>query len=129
MFIKKLTQRYSLWVARGLSLLGIIGALPLVLLQWQTGVACPDIVTGLPACYVVAGGFGLLLVLSLIRSRSNFALGIALAGVLFAGFATTQNLLFGAVCPVTSLGIPQCYIAFTLFLGISLSFFLTKKSF
>lgn len=112
--------KVRVWLVRILALLGFWGGFLLSLEEWRTNTACPDIVAGVPACYVVTGLFLFIMIGSMWFQHAKSVLLVSLVGTAFAGFATTQNILYGNVCPVTSFGMPQCYLAVSLFLTISL---------
>lgn len=108
--------------------IGAIGGFQLAYQEWLTGTACPDMLPGVPACYFIAFIFALILIASF-TLRLRWLLWLAsLIGVAFSGYATIQNLIQGGVCPMTSAGIPLCYVAVTLFGSISLSLLVQRKT-
>lgn len=94
---------------------GLLGGGLLSYQEWQTDVACPDLITGVPACFVATGLFVVILLGTLHQRLLLLASAASVGGLLLSGPATGLDLLHGNVCPVTSTGVPMCYIAFSLF--------------
>ena len=85
--MSKLLQNYKLWGLRILAAFGFFGALELSYREWQTGTACPDIWPGLPACYVVALLFALILLVSFMKNMRWLAGSASVVGLAFAGYS------------------------------------------
>lgn len=122
------------WFRATLSLIGLLGAISLSWDHYLSGEACPII--GVPVCYVIALVFaGLCLGAFLEKQRNIFSYlfwGCLVIGLGISTIAAFGQLAGSAHCPLTSVGIPMCYLAWSLFfliflISIILSF-MAKKS-
>ena len=119
-------KEINIWFYRILALVGFLGAVSLSYQQFLTGKSCPVLYV-LPACYLITFVFLGLLVISFIRFP-KLTSTIVVFGVAFSGYATFGNFTHLHSCPLTSTGIPVCYIAFIIFclMGIIYRFSLSK---
>ena len=95
------------------------GALSLSIKQYETGIACPVLI--IPVCYLITGIFGTIFVATLFHkkawSRVLFLLALGI-GLLISTLATFSNLLSWSACPLTTGGIPMCYLAWGSFIAL-----------
>lgn len=108
-----------------LTVIGLLGVIPLVRSQLAYGDICPTIIS-IPACYIILGCL-IFIIFHLFRlakwGRRLFWIGTLIA-LAIATFGSISNMTGYAECPKTEGGTPMCYISFLLFLGITvLGFF------
>lgn len=107
--------------------IGLYGAINLSYITVTGGASCPT-VFGLPACYIVALAYGLMLLAFFrkIHSWSSYmfisGLGIAVS---FALPASLIELFRAGTCPSSSSGLPLCYLSLALCLLIMITWFFT----
>ena len=85
----------------------------LSLAEWSSGGACPSL-AGVPACYVVAVAYLLVLLSALINKAPLYRrLFIAGAGIVLslAAMGSFTQVMGIAECPKTASGLPMCYIS------------------
>lgn len=91
---------------------------------------CPDIVMGIPACYVVLLAYlSMMIVTYLKRSRiSNLLFGLGWLVVFgFAVLGSAAEFMQGHVCPRLGENIPLCYASLFLSIVIIASHLLLKR--
>jgi hypothetical protein len=111
-----------------ISALGFWGATRLSIDEWGTAGSCPDI--GVPACYLVAIAYFLILVSCLNLNKSYYrklfftgitvVLGLAVVG----SFRQATGM---AQCPETGSGFPMCYISLSMAMAITIAFVVRDK--
>ena len=111
-----------------ISALGFWGATSLSIEEWGTAGSCPDI--GVPACYLVAVAYFLILVSCINLAKSTYrklfftgvtvVLGLAVVG----SFRQAMGM---AQCPQTGSGFPMCYISLSMALAITIAFFVKDR--
>jgi hypothetical protein len=100
-----------------LSLCGIAIALILFAAHISGTAECPNLF-GVPACFVVATGYFLVLISAgCVRYTKRVLFLVGLVPVLaLAALASTMELVQGSICPSAYGGLPLCYVS----LGLSL---------
>lgn len=111
----------TLFFQFGLIFFGLWGAASLSYQQFLTGEACPTIIV--PVCYVIGLVFLiLLLTFKLQNTLAKFVFSLVLGlGLLVSGFASLSQFWGWGSCPLTTEGIPMCYLALTLFSSLFLT--------
>lgn len=110
----------------GLSILGMLGILPLVQKENTLGNICLKLLD-IPVCYIMASCL-ILVFVSLLNTIGNkkylffMATGISLGIVIIA---SAGNILGFMSCPKTDSGIPMCYLFIILFAAL---IFLKRKT-
>jgi hypothetical protein len=111
-----------------ISALGFWGATSLSIKEWGVAGACPNI--GVPACYLVAIAYLLILVSCINHSkklyRRLFYGGVGVVMGLAMGGSIMQATGMGA-CPQTGTGFPMCYISLMMSASIALAFIFKEK--
>lgn len=102
-----------------LFVIGIYGALNLVLEEIKTGNGCPKI-GFIPACLIILFCF-LISFISHVLKKWNLVYFIG-TGIAFAIalYATTMQIIGKVECPKLDNGLPMCYISLFLFLSLIL---------
>jgi hypothetical protein len=118
-----------IFIIVSISDLGFWGATSLSIQEWGTAGSCPNI--GVPACYLVAIAYFLILVSCINHSKKIFKL-IFYGGIcIVLGLAVVGSIMqltgLGS-CPQTGSGFPMCYISFLMSATIALAFFLKERS-
>jgi len=111
-----------------ISALGFWGAVNLSIDEWGTAGACPNI--GVPACYLVAVAYFLILVSCINLNKSLYqklfitgvtvVLGLAVVG----SFRQATGM---GECPQTGSGFPMCYISLFMAMAITIAFFVKDR--
>lgn len=122
------TKRLIHYLILAISGFAFWGALSLSLKQYETGIACPVII--IPVCYIITGIFGALFLSTLYSykpwSRRVF-LTVLGVGLVISTLATFSNLLSWSACPLTTGGLPMCYLAWGSFVSLSFLYWFMKK--
>jgi hypothetical protein len=107
-----------------------MGAVNLSIDEWGTAGSCPNI--GVPACYLVAVAYFLILV-SCINLNKSLYRKLFFAGVtVVLGLAVVgsfRQVTEMAQCPQTGSGFPMCYISLFMAMTITVAFFSNERSF
>lgn len=107
-----------------------MGAVNLSIDEWGTVGSCPNI--GVPACYLVAVAYFLILV-SCINLNKSLYRKLFFAGVtVVLGLAVVgsfRQVTEMAQCPQTGAGFPMCYISLFMAMTITIAFFSNERSF
>ena len=112
----------------GISALGFWGAASLSIKEWGTAGSCPNI--GIPACYLVAIAYLLILVSCIDPSKKLYR------RLFYGGLAVVMGLAIpGSImqitgmgnCPQTGTGFPMCYISLMMSASIAIAFFVKER--
>ena len=110
--------------------LGFWGATSLSIKEWGTAGSCPNI--GIPACYLVAIAYFLILVSCIDHNkklfRRLFYAGVGVVMGLAIGGSVMQVTGMGE-CPKSSGGFPMCYISLMMSVSIAVAFVIKQRSF
>jgi hypothetical protein len=113
-----------------ISALGFWGATSLSIDEWGTAGSCPNI--GVPACYLVAVAYFLILV-SCINLNKNYYRKLFFTGItVVSGLAVVGSFRQAtgmAQCPQTGSGFPMCYVSLFMAMAIVTAFFLNERRF
>ncbi len=108
--------------------LGFWGATSLSIQEWGVPGACPNI--GVPACYLVAVAYLLILVSCINHGkklyRKLFYTGLAVVMGLAIGGSAMQVTGMGQ-CPQTGTGFPMCYVSLMMSVTIAVAFIIKRK--
>ncbi len=109
-------------------MVGFWGALNLSIEEWKEAGACPCI--GIPACYLVAIGYFLILSSCINHNkalfRKLFYAGISIVLGLAAMGSIMQVTGLGE-CPQTETGFPTCYISLMMSMTVLAAFLIKKR--
>jgi len=111
-----------------LTVIGLLGVIPLVRSELALGDVCPKII-GIPACFIILIclifiTFGLFRIAKF--GHKLFWIGTLIA-VSIAAFGTVSNAIGYVECPKTSGGFPMCYLSFMIFAGIGILRLVERK--
>lgn len=108
--------------------MGFWGATKLSIAEWRVAGSCPSI--GIPACYLVAIGYFLILMSCINHNQSLFrklfytGISVVLGLAAIGSFMQVTGL---GECPQTETGFPMCYISLLMITAITVVFFANKK--
>jgi hypothetical protein len=117
-----------LFIILGISAVGFWGALNLSIEEWQEAGACPCI--GIPACYLVAIGYFLILSSCINHNKALFrklfyaGISIVLGLAAMGSFMQVTGL---GECPQNKTGFPMCYISLMMSTTILVAFFVGRR--
>ena len=109
-------------------MMGFWGATKLSIAEWGVAGSCPSI--GIPACYLVAIGYFLILLSCINYNQSLFrklfctGISVVLGLAAIGSFMQVTGL---GECPQTETGFPMCYISLLMITAITVVFFANKK--
>jgi hypothetical protein len=96
--------------------------------EWGTAGSCPNI--GVPACYLVAVAY-LLILVSCINLKKGYYRKLFFAGItVVSGLAVVGSFRQAtgmAECPETGSGFPMCYISLFMAMAIVTAFFVKER--
>ena len=103
-----------------LTVLGLMGVIPLVRSELALGDVCPKIV-GIRACFIILGC--LIFITFYLFRIAKFGSKLFWIGTLIAlsiaTFGSVSNMIGYIPCPKTAGGTPMCYLSFLVFGGIA----------
>ena len=109
-------------------MMGLWGATKLSIAEWGVAGSCPSI--GIPACYLVAIGYFLILLSCINHNQSLFRIlfyaGISIVLGLAAMGSFMQVTGLGE-CPQTETGFPMCYISLMMSMTVLVAFLIKKR--
>jgi hypothetical protein len=116
------------FIILSISALGFFGATSLSIDEWGTAGSCPNI--GIPACYLVAIAYFVILVSCIDHSRKLckglFYTGVGIVMWLAIGGSVMQVTGVGE-CPKTGSGFPMCYVSLMMSLSIAIAYFFKNR--
>ena len=102
--------------------IGLYGALSVSYLTIMDIAACPSILN-IPACYVVTAGYFLMLTATFLYQK-NIAKTLFIIGwtpvLLLALIGSLLEVIYGDICPKSSIGIPLCYVSLSFAMLVAL---------
>jgi hypothetical protein len=118
------------FIILSIAALGFYGATRLSIEEWGTAGSCPNI--GVPACYLVAIAYFMILISCIDHSKKLYK------GFFYTGVGVVMGLAIGGSvmqvtgmgdCPKTGSGFPMCYVSLMMSLSIAIAyFFKTRQS-
>jgi hypothetical protein len=107
---------------------GFWGATNLSIEEWETAGSCPNI--GIPACYLVAIAYFMILVSCIDHCKKMhkglFYTGLGIVMGLAIGGSVMQVTGMGE-CPKTGSGFPMCYVSLMMSLSIAIAYFFKNR--
>jgi len=112
-----------------LSAIGVWGVGRISLAHWLGESSCP-MVAGLPICYVILVGYGLVFLSALFKgSKQTWLFFIGwLPVTIFAFIGIIGELMATVSCPVSDIGIPKCYFSALLSVTIGVLYWRLRRT-